>query len=86
MFEHIEIFEQLYKGGNNSKSTNRTEADHASHGRKRKGEEAAMPTNPDKGCSGKHKKNHAGHPSDRTTGAKKTCLLNGPRQSTEECK
>ena len=56
MFEHIKIVEQVYEGGNTSKNTNQEESDRVSHGRKHKGGEAALPTNPEKGRSGKHKK------------------------------
>ena len=85
IFERMEISEQVYVGGNTSKNTNRVEADHTSHGRKRKVLETASLANPKKGRDGKCKKNHAGHPSDRMTGAK-TCLVHGLRHSTKECK
>ena len=57
----------------------------ASHDRKRKGGEAKSSTNSEKSRAGKRKKNYAGHPRDRPTG-EKSCLLNGPGHSTEECK
>ena len=47
MFEHMEVTEKVYEGGPASKTTNhRADANHTSHGRKRKGLEAASPTNP----------------------------------------
>ena len=85
-FEHMDIAEQVYEGGTPSKITaHRADANRVSHSRKRKGGEAASPTNPEKGRAGKLKKNYAGHPSDRMT-SDKTCVLHGPRHSTEECK
>ena len=81
IFERMEIAEQVYKGGNAYKNTNREEANHVSHERKRKEGEAYSPTNPEKGCAGKRKKNNAGHPRDWMTYAK-TGLVNGPRHST----
>ena len=76
---------KIYKGGTTSKNPIREDTDRTSHGRKRKGREDSSPTNPKKGRSGKRKTKNAGHPSDRPTGGK-TCLLHGPRHSTEECK
>ena len=78
--------EQVYKGGNSSKNTNQAEYDRVIHGRKHKEGESALPTNPKKGRSGKHKEKNAGHPSDQTTSAKKTQLLHVPGHSTEDCK
>ena len=66
----MEITEQVYEGGTYSKTTTISDTNHVSHGRKHKGEEAALPTNPKKVRSGKRKKNHAGHLSDRTTAKK----------------
>ena len=51
------------------------------HGRKRNVGEAALPTNPKKGRTVKRKTKNSGHPSDAPTGAKKTCILHGPRHS-----
>ena len=45
-----------------------------------------MSTNPDKGCVSKCKKIYIVSPSEKTTGADKTCLLHGPVHSSEECK
>ena len=45
-----------------------------------------MPTNPEKGRSGKPKTKNAGHQSDASTGARNICLLHVPGQSSEECK
>ena len=85
MFERMEIADKFYEGEIPSKITIRAEADRASHGRKRKGVEAASPTNPKKGRAGKRKKNHSGHPSDQPTGDK-TCLVHGLGHSKAECK
>ena len=76
---------QVYEGGNTSKNTNGAEADHVINGSNCKVGEADSSTNPKKGRTGKRKKNHAGHPSNRPTGAKK-CSVHGPSHSTEECK
>ena len=83
MLECMEIAEQVYKGGNTSKNTNRTESHRASHNSKSKGGEAASPTNTEKGRTGKRKQNYAGHMSNRTTGAK-TFLVHGLMHSTGE--
>ena len=53
----MEIEEEVYKVGNTPKNTNRSEFESASHGRKLKVGEAASPTNPEKGRSGKHNTN-----------------------------
>ena len=82
----MEVMEQVYEGGTHYKiTTHRADANHSSHGSKRKGEEFALSTNHEKGCAGKRKKNYAGHPSDWPT-SDKICVLHGPRQSIEECK
>ena len=85
LFKRMEVAEKNYKGGNNSKTTITEDTNHTSHGRKRKGGEAASPTNTEKIRAGKHKTRNVGHPSDRPIRGK-TCLLHGPGNSTEECK
>ena len=52
----MEIVEQVYKGCNISKNTNGAEANRASHGKKLKGGEHALPTNLEKGQAGKYNK------------------------------
>ena len=47
MFERMDIAEQVYKGGNISKTSNKAEAERASHSRKLKGVESASPTKPE---------------------------------------
>ena len=84
MFDRMESAEQVEKGEKPSKNTQRAESDHSSLGRKKKGGGSASPSNPEKGCDGKRKRNHAGHQSDDPTGSKKTCLVHGPRHSSEE--
>ena len=86
MFERMEVAEQVYEGGTPSKIPNRAESSCDGHVRKQKGGESAQPTNPEKSRSGKYKTNNIGHPIDEPTRAKKTCLLHGPRHSSEECK
>ena len=76
---------KFYECGTTSKNTIKADANRASHGRKIKGGESALPTNPEKGRTGKRKARNAGHPINRPTGVK-TCLLHGPGHSTEECK
>ena len=49
MFKRIEIAEQVNEGGATSKTTTTVDANHASHGSKRKELESAFPTKPDKG-------------------------------------
>ena len=73
--------EAIYEGGAASKNNQREESDHASYGRKKKGGPSALPSNPEKGRSGKRKRTNAGHTRDDPTGAKKTCLLHGPGHS-----
>ena len=68
MFERMDIAEKVYEGVTPSKTTTREESYHASHVRKCKGGEATSPTNPEKGCTGKRKKNHEVHSSDLMTG------------------
>ena len=83
MFEQVEISEQIYEGGTPSKKRTRADANHDGHVRKCKRGEATSPTNPDKGRAGKIKAKNAGHPSDVKTGAKKTCMLHGPGDSSK---
>ena len=85
MFERIDIIEQIHKEGTPYKTITWVDANRASHGRKRKGEENALPTNPDKGRTGRCKKNFSCHLSNRTT-SNKTFLVNSPGHSMEECK
>ena len=86
MFERMEVAEQVYEEVTTSKIPTREEANRDGNVRKQKGGESASTTNPEKGCAGKRKKKDAGHPSDALIGAKKTCLLLGPRHSSEESK
>ena len=86
MFERTEIAEAIYKGGATSKNNPQAESDRASSGRKKKGGASASQSNPRQGCSDKCNRSNAGHPSDEPTRAKKTCLLHGPGQSSEEYK
>ena len=85
MFERMENLELVYKGGTLSKTPIRAYANHDSLGRKHKGGEATLPINPKKGRARKCNKNHAGHQSDSSIGAKK-CLVHGTRHSKEEWK
>ena len=62
------------------------DANRDSNARKRKGGEAALPINPKKGHAGKRRTKNTVSPSEKTTGADKTCLLHGPVNSSEECK
>ena len=66
----MKIYEHVYRVGTPDKTTTRVYANHAIHGRKLKGGEAASPTNPKKGCAGKRNKKHAGHPRKRPTKTK----------------
>ena len=66
----MKVTEKIYKGVNTSKTPNRAYANRASHGRKRKGGEAASPINPDTGRAGKSKTINAGHPINLPTGRK----------------
>ena len=77
MFKRMEIDERISEEGIPSKTPIRADTNRAIHGRKRKGGEAASPTNPQKGRTSKIKTNHSGHPTDRPTGTK-TCLVHGP--------
>ena len=70
MFERIDIIEQIHKEGTPYKTITWVDANCASHGRKRKRGLSASPTNPEKGCSKKRKKNHSGHPINLPTGDK----------------
>ena len=85
IFEHMEIIEQFYEGGNTYKNINRAEAEYCSHDRKSKGGETTYPINPKKGHDGKHKTNYSGHPSNRPVGANRW-LVHGTGKSTEELK
>ena len=78
----MEILEAIYKGGSPSKNIQWVEADHASFGRKQKGGGAISQSNPEKGRSGKRKRNNAENPIDVPTGAKNTCMLHGPGHSS----
>ena len=78
IFECMEIPEQVYEVGTPSKiTTHREYANLASHGRKHKGGESTLPTNPEKGRTGNQKKNYSGHPSDQTT-SDRTYVLHDP--------
>ena len=80
----MKITEAIYVGGSPSKNNQRAESDRASFGRKQKGGGAASPSKPENGLTGKRKGNHAGHPSNAPTGAKKICMLHGPGHSPKE--
>ena len=86
MIKLMEIAEAIYEGGAPSKNTQREEANRASFGRKQKGGGAASPSIPEKGRSGKRKRNDAGHPINYPTGKKKTCMLHIPGHSSKKCK
>ena len=86
MSDCMEVAEQVYEGGKPSKIPAGGKSNRDSHAGKQKGGEYASPTNTKNGRAGKRKTNNVGHPSDVLTRAKKTCLLHGPRHSSEECK
>ena len=86
MFQRIQTPESIHKGGSPSKNIQWEEANHASLISKKKKGASTSTSNPNKGCAGNRKRNDAIHLSDAPTGAKKTCLLHGPRHSSEECK
>ena len=86
MFEQMEIFEQVYKGGTPSKKSIREDSNRGIHVRKLKGGESTSPTNPKKGRASNCTTKNAGHTIDGPTGTKNTCLLHGPRNSLEEYK
>ena len=77
----MEVAKKSYEGGTTSKTTIREDSKRASHGRKRKGREAASPTKPETGCVGNRKTKKADHPIDRSKRGK-TCLLHGLGNST----
>ena len=83
MFKCTEIGEQVYKGVNTSKNTNRVESDRASHGRKLEGVGSAFLTNPKKVRARELRKNHADHPINGPNSAKK-CLFLGPEDSLKD--
>ena len=66
----MEATEKIYEDGNTSKTPPRADASRASHGRKRKGGEAASPTNPETGCVGKSKTRNVVHLRSRLAGGK----------------
>ena len=82
----MEVSEQLYEGGTPYKTPIRADANSVSRGRKHKQGGFALPTKPKKGHAGKRKKNHSGNPSDDPTSTKKTLLVHGPGQSTDDWK
>ena len=86
MFKRMEIFGKVRKGRTPSKTPIMEDSNCDRHVRKRKGGEAASPTNREKGRAGKRKIKNTGHPSDASTSAKKSCILHGPGCSSEECK
>ena len=57
MFERLEIAKQVYKGESTSKTTVTEYSKRSSHGSKRQQGKSALPTNPEKGRTGKSKKN-----------------------------
>ena len=75
--KHVELFSTQKSQNRSTKEEHilkflkiRADAYRASNGRKCKGGESTSPTNPEKGCTGKRKKNYADHLSDRMTGDK----------------
>ena len=86
MLDWMEIDEQVCKVVTPYKTPTRADAKRGGDVSKYKGGESASPTNPKKGRASKRKTKNAGRPSDAPTGAKKTCMLNGPGHSSEECK
>ena len=56
MFELMEIAEQVYEVIKYYKTTTKSDANCASHGRKRKGGKSASPIKTEKGRAGKRKK------------------------------
>ena len=86
MFKRMEIAEEICKGGAPFKNNQRAEADRYSFYRKQKGGLAASPSNPKKCRTGKRKTIVAGHPRNSPNSAKKTYMLHGHRNSSEEYK
>ena len=86
MFERMEIAEQVYDRQTPSKKRLRSDSNHDSHVRKRKGVESASPANPKKSRAGKRKTKNAFSMSNKTTSAYKPCFLRGPVDSLDECK
>ena len=86
IFEQMVILEQLYEGGKPSKKPIREDSNRRIHVRKLKGGESTSPTNPKKVRARNCTTKNAGHTSDGPTGAKNTCLLHEPRNSSEEYK
>ena len=86
MFEHTETAEQVYKLKKLLKKIPRADSNRDSHARKRKRGESASPTNPDRVRTDKRKTKNEVSPSNKTTGADKTCLLHVPVNYLEECK
>ena len=82
----MEVSKKVYEGGTPSKISARSEVNRDGHVRKRNIGEASSSNNPEKVCAGKRKTKNVGHPSDAPIGAKTTCLLHGPRHSSEEYK
>ena len=75
MFKRMEVAEKVYEYGTTSKIPIRKDANCPSHGRKRKGGEAASPTKPRKVCAGKRKIIDAGNRSNWLTGEKNACCM-----------
>ena len=75
MFKRREVAEKVYEYGTTSKIPIRKDANCPSHGRKRKGGEAASPTKPRKVCAGKRKIIDAGNRSNWLTGEKNACCM-----------
>ena len=85
MFDPMEIVEVVYEGGALSKNT-QLESECDSSGRNKKEGASTSPSNLEQGRPDKRKRSNAGHPSDEPTGAKNTCLLHGPGNSSKEYK
>ena len=86
MFKIIEISEQVYEAGKNSKTFIKVDANRDGHVRKRKGGGVASPNKPKKGHTEKHKTKISGHPRDAPIDSKNTYMLHVTRHSSAECK
>ena len=85
MFEIMDAAGKIYEGLTPYKTPIRADSKRASHGRKPNRGESALPTNPEKGRSSKHKTRNAGHPSDCPTGGKNSCFISpGTPQKSEK--
>ena len=86
MFEHMDISESICEGAvePSYKETNRTDATRDGHSRLKRGEPALSNTYSDMSESaGKRRKIYVDYPKGKY---KPTCLIHGPRNSSDECK